>query len=594
MSNTVIRKEKPIVSDHAPNGSASHAGLVDDLERLFMEQLKPGPERRSSVQNVPLDDPMMAELARIVGQQEGGAGRTLAPRPALPRAHDPFEAALADTVPRHEAIDPLKAFEEELKRFDAAHRSPAAPAAAPVSERYAPPVEPAPPAQPYYDPNAYMPPPPMDAHGQFAPQPAPVAAPSFDPPLDELRGFQPAPYSEPAAPPPAEAAYPLDPPPVMAPDFAAEEPARPRNRRVAILLGSAAAIALAGVVGAVVFRGGPRVPGDAPVIAAKTQPAKEKPSDPGGVEVPGQDRQVLARKVDEPKSGASVVNRDEQPVDLNQTPKRDGARVILPSPIQQGGSVSPTSTGIILPPGSSQPGLVQPGVPPQVQQPPGGEQPATAGGFEAKRVKSVRVGSDPSAPAAPPAMTAAPPRPAAPPVAAAPVPPPAAPIAAPTPAAPKVERPVAAAAPKSEARPTLPRPAGLGATTPGTIRTTRAAPAPAEEPTGDGAPLSLRPPSGAPARSAAAPVTTASTGGSGGYAVQLAAPGSESEARSVIQRLKQKHSDALSGHTPVVRSAQKGESTIYRVRVTGMSRDSANSLCARLKADGGTCFVAAN
>ncbi|MBX9741531.1 MAG: SPOR domain-containing protein, partial [Beijerinckiaceae bacterium] len=37
-----------------------------------------------------------------------------------------------------------------------------------------------------------------------------------------------------------------------------------------------------------------------------------------------------------------------------------------------------------------------------------------------------------------------------------------------------------------------------------------------------------------------------------------------------------------------------GSKSVYRVRVTGLSSEEANSLCAKLKASGGSCFVARN
>ncbi len=81
-------------------------------------------------------------------------------------------------------------------------------------------------------------------------------------------------------------------------------------------------------------------------------------------------------------------------------------------------------------------------------------------------------------------------------------------------------------------------------------------------------------------------------GGGGGYAVQLAAPGSESEARAAISRLQQRYGSALGGRQPTVRKATVGARDVYRIRVVGMSQTDANGLCARLKSSGGSCFVA--
>jgi cell division septation protein DedD len=91
----------------------------------------------------------------------------------------------------------------------------------------------------------------------------------------------------------------------------------------------------------------------------------------------------------------------------------------------------------------------------------------------------------------------------------------------------------------------------------------------------------------------AAPAATASTGG-GGFAVQLAAPGSEQDARGISTRLGQKYAALLDGRQPSVVKAEVGEKSIYRVRVGSLSREEAKSLCGKIKAKGGDCFVANN
>jgi cell division protein FtsN len=45
---------------------------------------------------------------------------------------------------------------------------------------------------------------------------------------------------------------------------------------------------------------------------------------------------------------------------------------------------------------------------------------------------------------------------------------------------------------------------------------------------------------------------------------------------------------------PNIRSAEVNGRSVYRVRVGNMSREEAVSLCEKLKADGGSCFVAKN
>jgi cell division septation protein DedD len=87
---------------------------------------------------------------------------------------------------------------------------------------------------------------------------------------------------------------------------------------------------------------------------------------------------------------------------------------------------------------------------------------------------------------------------------------------------------------------------------------------------------------------------TQSAGTGGGFAVQLAAPGSEQDARSISKRLGQKFGAVLDGHQPSVVKAEVGEKSIYRVRISSLSREEANSLCGKIKSKGGDCFVAKN
>jgi SPOR domain len=77
-----------------------------------------------------------------------------------------------------------------------------------------------------------------------------------------------------------------------------------------------------------------------------------------------------------------------------------------------------------------------------------------------------------------------------------------------------------------------------------------------------------------------------------GWAVQLGAPRSEAEANSEMTRLNAKYASALNGSSIGVHKAEiKGE-TIYRLRVVGLSKADAAALCARVKGDGGNCFIA--
>src|SRR5208337_1429129 len=88
-----------------------------------------------------------------------------------------------------------------------------------------------------------------------------------------------------------------------------------------------------------------------------------------------------------------------------------------------------------------------------------------------------------------------------------------------------------------------------------------------------------------------APDSTAATK-STGWAVQLAAPKSEAEAKTDIERLNAKYASALNGSAIGVQKAVVNGDMVYRLRVVGLSKADAAALCARLKGDGGNCFLA--
>jgi hypothetical protein len=96
------------------------------------------------------------------------------------------------------------------------------------------------------------------------------------------------------------------------------------------------------------------------------------------------------------------------------------------------------------------------------------------------------------------------------------------------------------------------------------------------------------------AAAATAPATTAKADGA--YAVQLAAPGSEQEAQSMSTRLQTKYTSELDGLQPTIHQADVNGRSIYRIRVSGLSKADAVALCLKLKAAGGdaACFVAKN
>ena len=95
-----------------------------------------------------------------------------------------------------------------------------------------------------------------------------------------------------------------------------------------------------------------------------------------------------------------------------------------------------------------------------------------------------------------------------------------------------------------------------------------------------------------PASPAAAAGAPAATTGAGDWAVQLAAPRSEGEAQSTIARLKTKYGALLGDSELGVHKAVVNGDTVYRVRVSGLSKSDAAALCSKVKASGGDCFLA--
>ncbi|WP_131117091.1 SPOR domain-containing protein [Lichenihabitans psoromatis] len=86
----------------------------------------------------------------------------------------------------------------------------------------------------------------------------------------------------------------------------------------------------------------------------------------------------------------------------------------------------------------------------------------------------------------------------------------------------------------------------------------------------------------------------AATGAGGGYAVQLGAPPSEQDARETVARLQKKYAAQLGSYRPAIHKADLGTKSVYRIRVGNLSQEDAKSLCTKLTAGGGGCFVVRN
>ena len=57
-------------------------------------------------------------------------------------------------------------------------------------------------------------------------------------------------------------------------------------------------------------------------------------------------------------------------------------------------------------------------------------------------------------------------------------------------------------------------------------------------------------------------------------------------------KLTSKYSAELNGSAIGVHKAEVNGETIYRLRVSGLTKADAAAMCARLKGEGGQCFIA--
>lgn len=365
-----------------------------------------------------------------------------------------------------------------------------------------------------------------------------------------------------------------------------------RSRKGLVTVAAVLGVGALGLALALSLRGGePKAPsGEPPVVRAETGPTRVQPVNPGGVDIPNQNKQIYDRAAGGTSSPSNVVNNTEQPVDLNQVVRNVAPRVV-------GGATGDAAASAAQTPAGQAP----------VASPPSGVA-AVLG--EPKRVKTVSVRPDGtivgSTEAAPVAAIAA----------VAPVQPRPPSISGATPSAASPVRPVGSQ-PTTAPTVAVPAPAGAQRATGGDLSAAANAAS---------APLSISPapnsalpksqqritaPATTPAPAAAAPqvvarapapaqapaplvVAPAATGGGGDFAVQLAAPGSEKEARDLFASLQRRFPGELGGVSPTIRRAEVGDRTIYRLRVGAMDRSGAVAMCERLKAAGGQCFVARN
>ena len=370
---------------------------------------------------------------------------------------------------------------------------------------------------------------------------------------------------------------------------AADEGEERRSTRWKI---AAPALALAGVamIGAVfALRHG--APGfkDPPFIAAAQGPTKVAPPTDQTVSTSSDAGATLLH--DNGKPGpVKVVNTEEQPVDLNAQ-----ASVNNPPPANPpaaAGAADATALAATI---------NTPLVAPAPAGPPKG---MTSEFPDPKPVRTISLRPD----GTPIAMSSPPDQPAASANAApAPAEPPSKPAEAPSapapkpaseatgvaqPSTPKIELPTKLS-PKSSAR------VAVG-------KTDTTAPEAAQTPGGptqDGAPAKAERAAKKPKATQvvdaaettgaiAPPVDATAATASGGWSVQLAAPRSEAEAKSVAAKLSSKYSAELNGAPIGVHKAEVKGETIYRLRVSGLTKADAAAMCARLTGEGGQCFIA--
>ena len=380
-----------------------------------------------------------------------------------------------------------------------------------------------------------------------------------------------------------------------------EQPAPRRTGRVAFTISILVVIGAVGAGAAIwVVKGAPGLPRTPPLIMAADGPTKVQPPTQDTIASPNDSASALLKDQAAKPGPVTIVSNVEQPVDLQQQTKAQPAPAPTPAPAAPANaSASAPTPAPAAPADQAQTRGVAVATVGSIAAPP-----AAPSLFpEPKRVKTVSVRPDGTVistgselAAAPATMTADASASAAPLNPLAPPNPPARPTtdaadnAAPLAATPKLDLPAKPSA-KSTARVPV---AKLDSTVAGAANRSPEAPLQITPGAADKPAKVARPAAPAPqvaTADSAAPTTTATTT-TGGYAVQLAAPPSEREAQSVSTRLQAKYAAELGGLQPTIRQADSNGKAIYRVRYTGMAKADAVSLCQKLKAAGGDCFVA--
>lgn len=348
--------------------------------------------------------------------------------------------------------------------------------------------------------------------------------------------------------------------------------------RYARLAAAAAIIAFAGVGAVLLWQKGD-VPGlatDGPprVIMADKSPIKEVPENPGGKQVPNQDKAVYDRvsgKGPEQLKQDSLIAKSEEPMNVAEktleTDPSAAADTLAPGVAGDNAAVDtearlPASTSSDSSAAQSNDAVAPRKVKTMIVLPNG-----------TLVARETPEPSAPNAPAAADAKTAA---------AASQSPATANTNATPDAAGATAVETAAKDAPAIVAPVPVPRPAEQPVNVVGTVtqKGNVVPPQPAQKVA-----------SAAPAASAA-PTPAASTVPAGSYVIQIASLPTQEEAQKSYSNLSSKFASVIGGRPVDIKAADiAGKGTFYRVRIVAGSRDDAIALCTRYKAAGGSCLV---
>ncbi len=358
----------------------------------------------------------------------------------------------------------------------------------------------------------------------------------------------------------------------------------PKPRRT-LWLASAGLVVVMGAIGlGFVYKGGAKLGGEAPTILAAAGPTKVQPPNPTNSDTTNASSTILDKGQADRVTASKIVTREEQPVDLAaQRPiPRDVTAAASPIPAVPAVQKSEISTPV--PPASQ--AAAPAVVPPAIVTP----QPSNNGFPEPRRVKTVSVRPDgtviPNDPptAAPLAIQSKPPAVAASTPAVKPVAPAPKPV---TPAA-SAPKPVVTAANSASANKDPASKTTARATSNASVNNDLAA---LLEEDVEEAPRAAAP--ARPAVSAPKPITPVA-GGDSGYAAQLASTSSEEEAKDMIGKLQKRFPSQLSGYKPTVVKATVNDRQVYRIRIVGLTKAQADTVCGSVKSGGGACIPAKN